>query len=135
MIVGLDYGRKRCGLAVANASWVFEREALPTLPQEVFFAAIQRMIETEHVTRIVVGMPYGMHSAQSNMSAEVEEFINVLREKVRVPVESWDERLTTAEAKRNLRSQEVSSQNLAKRKDSLSAKLMLESFIAAHPAL
>ncbi len=135
MILGIDYGRKRVGIAVAQHGWVFEREALATLPAEDFFQALQKIVQEEQVTRIVVGMPYGLTNKNASMALEVQDFIEGLSKRLNVPVESWDERLTTAEAKRQLHAQDVSREDMAKRKDSLSAKIMLESYIAAHPEI
>jgi putative Holliday junction resolvase len=52
------------------------------------------------VTEVVVGVPLGLHGADTPQSSEAREFAATLRARLSVPVSEWDERLSTVEAGR-----------------------------------
>ncbi|MCM8766362.1 MAG: Holliday junction resolvase RuvX, partial [Candidatus Omnitrophica bacterium] len=59
----------------------------------------------------------------------VIDFIAVLKEELNLPVETWDERLTTSEAERVLLSADISRRKRKKVRDKLSAQIILQSYL------
>jgi putative Holliday junction resolvase len=102
-VLALDYGAARTGVAVSDATGtlarpvgVVERAATPAGLERV--AAIVR---DEQPDRVVVGLPLTLRGERGEQARETERFVESLRTAIEVPVESFDERFTTALAVRD----------------------------------
>lgn len=103
-ILGVDYGRARVGLAIADPETRLARP-LDTLERVNRNEDMRRLRETvrEHgVKQIVVGLPLHLDGSQGEMAEEAARFAQRLRKQIGVPVEMVDERLTSWEAERLL---------------------------------
>jgi putative holliday junction resolvase len=132
-ILALDVGMRRIGIAVSDALGI-TAQGLSTLRRKnkkTDFTALARLIEEYEVAEIVVGYPLRMSGEQGRMSDQMAEFAAELRTKFALPVHLWDERLTSAEANRILRSTDLSIQKRAGAVDRMAAVLILENFLAA----
>jgi putative Holliday junction resolvase len=92
-IAALDYGTQRIGVAVANTevSIAFPATVLPNDIEQVV-----RWLQQEGVSSsVVIGAPYMLWGAQSAQLQAVEAFAEQLRQRLGIPVELYDERLTT----------------------------------------
>ena len=97
-VLALDYGAARTGVAVSDETGtiarpitVVERAATPAGLDAL------RAIVTEHLAeRVVVGLPLTLRGERGHQAAETEEFVEALRAALDVPVETYDERFTTA---------------------------------------
>lgn len=89
-------------------------------------AALDRVIAETAPEMIVVGEPRHLSGARGAQAQEAQAFAEALRQRVTVPVELVDERLTTVEAGR--RAAETGSSTSV---DSLAACVLLEAFLAA----
>jgi putative Holliday junction resolvase len=81
------------------------------------------------VKEIVLGNPLRMSGQEGTQSKKVAEFAEELRRRFQLPVHLWDERLTSAEANRLLRENEVSTKRRAQAVDRMAAVLILQSFM------
>jgi putative Holliday junction resolvase len=103
-ILGVDYGRARVGLAIADAE---ARLAQPLVTMERINRNedMRRLRETvrEHgVKQIVVGLPLHLDGSHGEMAEEATRFAERIRKQIGLPVEMVDERLTSWEAERLL---------------------------------
>lgn len=103
-ILGVDYGRARVGLAIADTE---ARLAHPLGTLERFnrnedMRRLREMVRDHGVKQIVVGLPLRLDGSQSEMAEEAKRFAERLRKQIGVPVEMVDERLTSWEAERLL---------------------------------
>ncbi|MBQ9345380.1 MAG: Holliday junction resolvase RuvX [Kiritimatiellae bacterium] len=133
-ILGVDFGDRRTGLAVSDESELiaFPRETLecPLLQQAA--AAVARAAEAVGAVRIVVGYPLRLDGSPGPRADRTNEFIAELSRRTPLPVERWDERLSTCEVERVLLAADVSR---ARRKgvvDKLAAQVILQSYLDAH---
>jgi putative holliday junction resolvase len=101
-VLALDYGAARTGVAVSDATGtlarpvgVVERAATPAGIDRV-----AQLIRDEQAERVVVGLPLTLRGEHGEQARETERFVESLRAAVDVPVESFDERFTTALAVR-----------------------------------
>jgi putative Holliday junction resolvase len=101
--MALDYGAARTGVALSDATGtiarpfgVVERAGTPD-----GLARIREIVREEGVERIVVGLPLTLRGEHGRQAGETEAFVAALRAVVSQPVESYDERFTTALATRN----------------------------------
>ncbi len=135
--MALDYGRRRIGVAlsdptrtIATPKGVIERAkrgAKPTaLPQ-----ALCALVAESEPSAILVGIPFAMDGSAGQMAEEVRAFARALEEATGVPTIEWDERLTTAQAEREVRSMELSKSKRREkgRVDEMAAALMLSAYL------
>lgn len=99
-LIGIDYGRKRTGLAASDPLGIFA-SALDTVPSAKIIDYLQKYSEKETITRFVVGYPMNLDGRPSEAAADVDAFLPLLRKAFPgVPVELEDERFTSVLAHR-----------------------------------
>lgn len=135
-ILALDFGARRIGLAISDPLG-FTAQGLPTLERsnrERDLAALLALAREREVTLWLMGLPLHLSGAEGAQAQKVRTFGALLAARSGLPVEYWDERLTTVAAERVLREAELS---LAKRRqavDRLAAVVLLQSYLEAHRA-
>ena len=102
-IVGVDYGRKRVGLAVADPLRLFAQPHGTYSPDEAV-AVLRRLHETVGLAVIVVGWPLTLEGEEGEATRFVQPYVNRLRNAFEgVEVVKWDERFTSEMAKQAIR--------------------------------
>ncbi len=135
-ILALDFGARRIGLAISDPLG-FTAQGLPTLERsnrERDLAALLALAREREVTLWLMGLPLHLSGTEGAQAQKVRTFGALLAARSGLPVEYWDERLTTVAAERVLREAELS---LAKRRqavDRLAAVVLLQSYLEAHRA-
>jgi len=129
--LALDLGDRRIGLALSDAlGWT--AGPLPSLTRigwKKDLSALRSLIGEHEVRRIVVGLPIRMDGTEGERARLTHEFIERLRRAVPIPVETWDERLTTVEAERTLIQAEVRREKRRQVVDSMAASLILQGYL------
>ena len=130
-ILAIDYGSRRMGLAVSDPLGITAQgiETLERKNKRADFGRLERTIREYQVREIVLGNPLRMSGQEGTQSQKVAEFAEELRQRFQLPVHLWDERLTSAEANRLLRENEVSIKKRAQAVDRMAAVLILQSFL------
>lgn len=99
-LVGIDYGRKRTGVAVSDPLGIFA-SALETVPSAKIIEFLQKYSHSEHIDRFIVGYPINMDGRPSEAAADVDAFLKRLeRNFPDIPVSLEDERFTSVLAHR-----------------------------------
>ena len=99
-LIGIDYGRKRTGLAASDPLGIFA-SALDTVPSAKIIDYLQKYSQKETITRFVVGYPMNLDGRPAEAAADVDAFLPVLKKAFPgVPVELEDERFTSVLAHR-----------------------------------
>ena len=130
-ILALDLGKKRIGLAISDPLGI-TAQGLPNLVRtnkRTDMAVLQQLIAEREVGRILLGNPINMRGTEGRQSAWVHEFAAALEKQTGLPVKLWDERLTSVEAGRVLRSSGISIEKRAAAVDRLSAVILLQSYL------
>jgi putative Holliday junction resolvase len=130
-VLALDLGKQRIGLALSDASQVIA-QGLETLERTNIrqdLARLSQLASDNRVSLIVIGNPLHMSGREGFQAERAREFGARLQEASGIPVEFWDERLTTVEAERVLRQSGISIQKRAKAVDRLAAVILLESYL------
>ena len=131
-VLGIDFGSKRVGLALGDTESGLAT-ALATLPNDAaLFEAIGRVCRERGVEAIVVGLPLNMDGSRGPQAERATEFADRLGSHLGLPVETWDERLSTAEVERALLAGGLSRKKRKARRDRLAAQLILQSYLDAH---
>ena len=92
-------------------------------------AAVARDAEAE---RIIVGLPLNMDGTEGPRARAARDFGEALRQATDLPVEFWDERLSTAEGEARLRGAGLDRRELSKRSDAAAAIVILETYLEKH---
>jgi putative Holliday junction resolvase len=102
-MLALDYGAARTGVAVTDATGslarplaVVERAASPD-----GLRRIRELVREHEAERVVVGLPLTLRGERGRQAQETAAFVETLRSVLEVPVETYDERFTTALAARS----------------------------------
>jgi putative Holliday junction resolvase len=103
-VLGVDYGERRVGLAVSD-ELLITAQGLDTFDRKTgdLLGHLERLVEHYDVGRIVLGHPVSMSGRDNVNSRNVEALAATIRDRLRVDVTLWDERLTSEEARRVLR--------------------------------
>ena len=132
VFLGLDYGRKRIGVAVSTPlGTVHPRQRLERAGLQEDLRALRALAEEIGAEAIVMGLPHNMDGSVSEMEREVRAFAAQLAAAASLPVYGSDERLTTESAESILRSREVPGRARKQRRDSASACILLQDFLDA----
>ena len=97
-VLALDYGAARTGVAISDATGTIARP-LGTVAKAASANGLDELgtIVREHgVELVVVGLPLTLRGEHGRQADETQEFVQALRGVVGVPVETYDERFTTA---------------------------------------
>ena len=130
-ILALDLGKKRIGLAISDPLGI-TAQGLPNLVRvnkRTDLAALEQLVREREVGLILMGNPINMRGDEGRQSGWVREFAQALEERTGLPVKLWDERLTSVEAGRVLRSSGISIEKRAAAVDRLSAVILLQSYL------
>jgi putative Holliday junction resolvase len=101
-VLALDYGEARCGCAVSDPTGVLATplDVVPAPGSRRGMARLRALVGELGAERVVVGLPLTLAGRDSAQTAETREFAARLAERLEVPVELYDERLTTRLAER-----------------------------------
>ena len=127
--LAIDYGGKRTGLAICDAS-----ETISS-PLEVLATAgdlvdrITAIVKREEIEGVVIGLPLNMDGSEGEAVKKVREFGDQLEERVDVPIEYHDERLSSFDAESRFIGSELTRKKKKKRLDAVAAAAILEAFL------
>lgn len=101
-VIALDYGAARTGVAVSDASGTLARPVcvVRKAATEAGLDEVARLVADNEAELVVVGMPLTLRGEHGKQAVETDLFVTALRAVVDVPVETADERFTTALAQR-----------------------------------
>jgi len=131
-ILGIDYGRRRIGLAVSDEAGFLARPLDPHLRTRSLkkdLEHLSRLAREFEVETIVVGLPLNMDGSKGEMALEVEGFVSQLQELSKIAVIVSDERLTSVEAERVLLEGNVKRKDRKQLRDGLAATLILQGYL------
>ena len=97
-VLALDFGSARTGVAVSDPTGTLARplEVVRRAASKDGLARVVALVEREQAELVVVGLPLTLRGEHGEQARETERFVEALRARVGVPVESFDERFTTA---------------------------------------
>ena len=130
-ILGLDIGSKRIGVALSDELGFTAQglESLSCKNPEEDVKRIVDLVKEYGVTEIVVGIPYNMNGTEGPQAQKVRTIMERISLKVDVPVNDWDERLSTVAAERALLEADMSRTKRRKVIDKLSAVIILQGYL------
>jgi len=130
-IIGIDFGRKRTGLAVSDPLGIFA-SALDTVPAAKIIEYLKKYAEKETITRFVIGYPMNLNGRPSEAAADVDAFLPILKKSFpEVPVTLEDERFTSVLAHRAMidGGMKASQRRDKSSVDKISAAIILQGYL------
>jgi putative Holliday junction resolvase len=140
--LGVDYGRKRVGLALSDASGMLARPwktlAVSGLERQV--VEVTRELEalaaeSDGLSVVVIGLPRRLSGEANEQTAAVEQLVSRLRGRTAVPIVLQDERLSSHEAEELLSKREKDWRKRKLLLDAVAAAVILQDYLDARPRL
>jgi len=130
-ILALDHGARRIGVAISDELKMIAQplEFIPAEPFAGFLARLKHLIQEKEVELILIGMPRNMDGSYGPAALKVQEFAAVLKDAVVIPIKTWDERLTSAQANRFLISAGARRAKRKEKVDQTAAAILLQSYL------
>ena len=130
-IMGLDIGDKTIGVAVSDLMWLTAQgvTTIKRVGKKKDIEAIKQIIAEKQVNKIVSGLPKNMNGTVGPQGEKVQKFCELLKEETNLPIEFWDERLSTVAAERSLIEGNVRRENRKKVIDMLAAVIILQGYL------
>lgn len=133
-LLGLDFGAKTVGVALSDPLEItaqpletIRRERETKLRQTL--ARIAEICTEQQVSQIVLGLPKNLDGGLGERAKATIAFKDQVEKRTGLPVELWDERLTTNQADRILELSGVRRENRKEHLDSMAAAIILQSFL------
>ena len=133
-LMGLDYGNVHVGVALSDEL------GMTAYPLEVIkrkdsnklrktFARIEEIAREYNVDKIIIGLPLNMDDSESEISKTVIDFSENIKRRTGLPVELWDERLSTLEATDILKEAGIKVQDRKTYIDKIAASFILRRYM------
>ena len=130
-ILALDHGTKRIGVAVTDELRILAHP-LEYIDAEPFTGVIERLrvlIREREIGQIIVGMPRNMDGSYGEAALRTKEFLVALKEAIPLPIRTWDERLTSVQAHRQMSESGTKRGDRKEKVDAMAAAILLQSYI------
>lgn len=130
-ILAIDHGTVRIGIAISDELKMMAHplEFIPAEPFPRFLDRLKQIIEEKNVERIIVGLPRNMDGSYGPAALKVREFVAALQENISLPIQTWDERLTSSMAHRFLTQADVRRGRRRETVDKAAAAILLQSYL------
>lgn len=131
--MALDIGKVRCGIAVSDPG---ERVAtplcvLPTKDVEQNAPSFRRVLEDWEPEMLLSGLPYTLSGEEGPQAAAITAMARKVADRAGLPLEFEDERLSSQEAKRNLREKGLTEREMRGKVDMIAAAIFLQTWLDA----
>ena len=132
VILGVDYGERRIGLAVSDELMIAANplDTIARTTEQRDLAAIEKLVRQRNVERIVVGLPLNMDGSEGPMAKAVREFAGKLSG-LGIEIEFWDERLSTRAAESTLLEADFTRKKRKGLRDKVAAAWLLQGYLDA----
>ena len=133
-LAALDVGDARIGVAVSDDLGVSVRGVgvVRRRGGKHDLEAIARLVAPHAVARVVVGLPLNMDGTEGRQAAKVRAFAGRLGIHLGLPIELWDERLSSFEAEDRLRGLGLTATRRRALVDQVAAEVILRSYLDRH---
>jgi len=132
--LGIDFGQKRIGLAISDETGqiAFPLSVLENYGQRKVSLEINRIVTERKVETLVLGLPLNLDGSKGISADNVEHFADILKRHVNIPVDFWDERLSTKIAERAMIEGGLRRERRRQSIDQVTAQIILQSYLDAH---
>jgi len=131
-ILALDYGDSRIGVAVSDALHITAQgicviKRTKNIDEDI--NTIKKYIKEYDAGLVILGHPLNLSGEKGTRALVTEEFYDILKDKIDIPIKLWDERLSTKEAERALEAGGVNWRKKREVIDMMAAQIILSSYL------
>jgi len=130
-IIALDIGDRRIGIAISDPLGMLARPLAVVKRSGRDYQRIADLVREHGAERIVAGYPRNMDGSVGEQARKAEAYVGGLEEHVDVPIEFWDERLSTFEAERLMIEAGRRARDRRARIDAAAAAVILQDYLDA----
>ena len=128
-LLGLDIGGRRIGVAVSGERGMIASPVAMIERGSDVARELRALIERYGASRLVAGLPVGMSGREGSQAAETRAYADALAAEVGLPLEYWDERLTTSIAEKHLIATGTRREKRKQRVDAVAAAVILQGYL------
>lgn len=130
-ILSIDFGMKRCGLAVTDPLQIIV-SPLTTVAKSELLSYLKNYIASEEVEKVVIGLPVHRDGSFTHLKLEIDKFVEQFKKAFsQIEVDFADEQFTSVEAKEIILKSQVSKKKRRDKSlvDKISATLILQRYL------
>ena len=129
--LGLDMGERRIGVALSDPEGILASPltVINSKGTKADIETILDLISQYDAKCIVVGMPRSLNGSLGRQAEQVQSFIHKLSQHVEIPIDTWDERLSTVAAEKLLRETRRPGSKKKAQIDSAAAAFILQGYL------
>ncbi len=128
-LLGLDIGGKRIGVAISDELGMIASPVAMVLRGPRSTQELRDLAAKYGAVRIIAGLPVGMSGREGPQAADVREYTDAIAQEVGLPLEYWDERLSTSIAERSLIASGTRRDKRKVQVDAVAAAVILQSYL------
>ena len=134
-IAALDVGDARIGVAVSDELGITAQGigVVRRVGGRRDLEALATMLAPYTPTQLVVGLPLNMNGSEGPQATRVRAFATQVADHLGLPLDFWDERLTTVAAERSLLEADLSRRRRKELVDKVAATIILQGYLARRP--
>lgn len=125
-ILGIDYGKRKIGVALANEFLAEPYKQIRYEKIEEALAKIKQIVESQKVEKVVLGI------SEEKMARKTKKFARLLQSSLNLKVYFQDETLSTFEAKEIARKLKISRKKIKNFEDAVAAAIILQNYLDLH---
>lgn len=128
-MLGLDLGERRIGVAISDELGLIASPLTMVPRQGPVVRDVRALIARYGIVRVIVGMPMGLSGREGPQAASIRAYAESIREELGVPLDYWDERMTTSIAEQHLIASGVRRDKRKQQIDAVAAAVMLQGYL------
>ena len=130
-ILSIDYGDSRIGLAISDVMQIIAKpyKTINNSSITEVLNSIRQIVKEKNIEKIIVGLPLTLKNTFSDQTNKVQNFVSFLDDNINIPILTYDERLTSIEAKRSLFTQGIKLKNKKGFVDMTAAAIFLQGYL------
>ena len=129
--LGLDVGDRWIGVAVSDPLGILASPAgrIERTDDEAAIRAVADLVRKHDAKSVVAGLPYSLDGKLGQQAMRVQDFLGRLSDALPVPVETWDERLSTVAVRRGMTESGMRREKRRETVDAAAAALILQGYL------
>jgi putative Holliday junction resolvase len=133
-VLAIDLGEKRIGLAISDATRLIAvaHSVMQRKSRREDYERYAQLIAEQGITLVVMGLPIPLNGVEGQRAAWVRDYTAELQQYIPVPVEFWDESLSTKQAEANLKERGRSGKRRRDQIDAHAAAVFLQEYLDVH---
>ena len=130
-ILAIDYGDVRIGLAMSDLMQIIAKpyKTIKNTDRNEIFIQLENIIEEKNIGKIIVGLPITLKGGHSEQTNKVLSFVKELKLYMEIDIDTYDERLSSLQAKKSLIHQGIKTGHNKEQIDQTAAAIFLQGYL------